>query len=137
MNYLEEVAKRVKNTPQTLWFKERYTPIIKTWCKLIEDDIIKSCDIHHPLFDMLHTSLYTFRYEGNRYLLSVSIIGQVVDWYKLEKISPYSTSIRGTMVSSSDDDPNQESIMETLATVLNTKTPSELYNKLESMASSI
>ena len=134
MNYLEEVARRVKNTPQTLWFKERYTPIIRTWCKLIEDGIIQSNDIHHPMFDMLHMSLYTFRYEGNRYLLSVAIIGKVVDWYKLEKISPSSPSLRGTMVSSSDDDPNQESIMESLATMLNAKTPSELYNKLESMS---
>lgn len=134
MNYLEEVARRVKNTPQTLWFRERYTPIIKTWCKLIEDNVITSSDIHHPMFDMLHVSLFTFRYEGNRYLLSVSIIGQVVNWYKLEKISPSSPSLRGTMVSSSDDDPNQESIMESVATMLGAKTPSELYNKLESMS---
>ena len=134
MNYLEEVAKRVKNTPQTLWFKERYTPIIKTWLKLIEDNIIKCRDIHHPMFDMLHVSLFTFKYDGSRYLLSVSKIGEVVNWYKLEKISPSSASLRGTMVSSSDDDPNQESIMETVATMLSAKTPSELYNKLESMS---
>lgn len=133
MNYLEEVARRVKNTPQTLWFKERYTPIIKTWCKLIEDGFIQSSDIHHPMFDMLHISLYTFRYEGNRYLLSVSIIGGAVNWYKLEKISQSSPSLRGEMVSSSDDDPNQESIMETVASMLGAKTPYELYNKLENM----
>ena len=133
MNFLEEVAKKVKYTPQTLWYKERYAPIIQTWCKLIEDGIISSKDINHPIFDMLHTLVFTFRYEGNRYLLSVSKVGQVVNWYKLEKISPSSTSLKGMMVSSSDDDPNQESILETVATILGAKTPSELYNKLESM----
>ena len=133
MNYLEEVARRVKNTPQTLWFRERYTPIINTWCKLVQDDVIDSIEIHNPLLDMMHISIFTFRYEGNRYLLSLSKVGAVVNWYKLEKISPSSPSLRGTMVSSSDDDPNQESFMENVATILNVHTPSELYNKLESL----
>ena len=133
MNYLEEVARRVKNTPQTLWFRERYTPIIKTWCKLVQDDIIDSIEIHTPLLDMMHISIFTFRYEGNRYLLSLSKVGDVVNWYKLEKISPSSPSLRGTMVSSSDDDPNQESFMKNVATILNVHTPAELYNKLESL----
>ena len=132
MNLLEKIAEEVKTTPQTLWFKARYAPIIQAWNMLIQKDIIKSSDIHHPLFDMLHVSVFTFRYEGNRYLLSISKIGQVVNWYKLEKISPFSPSLRGTMVSSSDDDPNQESILETVALMLDAKTPSELYNKLES-----
>lgn len=133
MNYLEETANRVKNTPQTLWFKERYTPIIKIWYKLIQDDIIDNVEIHNPLLDMMHISINTFRYEGNRYLLSLSKIGNVVNWYKLEKISPSSSSLRGTMVSSSDDDPNQESFMENIATILNANTPSELYSKLENI----
>lgn len=133
MNNLEEVARRVKNTPQTLWFRERYIPIINTWCKLVQDDIIDSIEIHTPLLDMLHISIFTFRYEGNRYLLSVSKVGDVVNWYKLEKISPSSLSLRGTMVSSSDDDPNQESFMENVATIFDVHTPRELYDKLENL----
>ena len=133
MNYLEEVARRVKNTPQPLWFRERYTPIINVWCKLLKEGIIDSIEIHAPLLDMLHISIFTFRYEGNRYLLSLSKVGDVVNWYKLEKISLSSPSLRGTMVSSSDDDPNQESFMENVATILDVHTPSELYNRLESL----
>lgn len=133
MNYLEEVAKRVKNTPQTLWFRERYTPITLAWCKLIQDGVIDSVEIHSPILDMLHISINTFRYEGNRYLLSSSKVGNVVNWYKLEKISPSSPSLRGTMVSSSDDDPNQESFLEGIAVILDVHTPLELYNKLESL----
>ena len=131
MNYLEEVARVVKNKPQVLWFKERYTPLMSMIVKLVEDGEISYNEIHSPLLDMMCTSMYTFRYEGNRYLLSFAKVGKVVDWYKLEKISPYSSSLRGEMVSSSDDDPNQESFMENLSMMLDAKTPSELYRKLE------
>ena len=61
------------------------------------------------------------------------VVGNVVNWYKLEKISPSSPSLRGTMVSSSDDDPNQESFLEGIAVILDVHTPLELYNKLESL----
>ncbi len=131
MNYLEEVARVVKSKPQLLWFKERYTPLMSMIVKLVEDGEISYNEIHSPLLDMMCTSMYTFRYEGNRYLLSFAKVGKVVDWYKLEKISPYSSSLRGEMVSSSDDDPNQESFMENLSMMLDAKTPSELYRKLE------
>lgn len=133
MNYLEEIANRVKSTPQTLWFKERYTPLMSMFLKLVEDGDIQYSEIRHRLLEMFGTTIMTFRYEGNRYVLSFAKRGGVIDWYKFEKISPYSTSLRGTMVSSSDDDPMQESYMEITASFLGASTPSELYNKLESI----
>lgn len=134
MNYLEEIAKAVNGKPQVLWFKERYTPLMTMFVKLVEEGTIEYDEIHSPLTELLGTSIYTFRYEGNRYVLSLAKRGGVIDWYKLEKISPNSSSLRGTMVSSSDDDPLQESFMENVAMMLGANTPSELYRKLESIS---
>ena len=41
MNYLEKIASEVKSTPQVLWFKKRYTPLMSTFLKLVEDGVIK------------------------------------------------------------------------------------------------
>lgn len=133
MNYLEKIASEVKSTPQVLWFKKRYTPLMSTFLKLVEDGVIKYSEFHNPLIDMFGYTVLTFRYDGNRYVFSFAKRGGVMDWYKLEKISPNSSSLRGTMVSSSDDDPNQESIMETVAMMLNANTPNDFYNKLEAV----
>ncbi len=133
MNYLEEVSKAVKNKPQVLWFKERYTPLMTMFFKLVEDKEIEYDEIHSPFLDMMQITMITFRYEGNRYLISIGKRGGVIDWYKFEKISKYSPTLRGTMVSSSDDDPNQDSYMEMLASMLSANTPAELYQKLENI----
>lgn len=129
MNELEQICLRVKNTPQPLWFEQRYKPIMNWVIKEVENDPKFYHEIKAPFLQMMGMTIFYIIYDGYIYIFTYAKIGQVIDWYRVEKFSPTSPK-EGYIVSSSDDDPNQDRTVPLLYIMTETTSPAELYKKL-------
>ena len=130
MNELETICARVKSTPQPLWYDLRYKPIMNWYLSKVNNDSNFHNEVKAQFFELLGTRVYYCVYDRAIYVFTFAKVGQVIDWYRVEKILPSFTTEEGILVSSSDDDPNQDRTIPLLCTMCGVSTAGELYHQM-------
>ncbi len=134
MNKLEEKCALLARTPQVRWYDLRYKATIQMLLNMNEEGTISLRQMNVPVFQMMNIIVYAFKYDGEFYFLFINQIGTTTEFFHLERTnSQISWALSGHMIISSDDDPNQEMYIPSVALCMGVKGNSEFISKLKSM----